>query len=224
MRKSELTVLALILLSIIIGVLLYNQMPERMASHWDASGQVNGYMGKFWALFLMPIISVVMFLLLFYLPRLDPMKENVDKFRKYYDCFMVLIFAFMLYLYVLTIAWNLGYMFSMTVLLVPAFGVVFYYAGVLISKAKRNWFIGIRTPWTMSSDVVWEKTHTLGGKLFKLAGVLSIVGLLFGDYAFWFMLVPVLAFSFFLVYYSYRLYGKEKEEKLKARLRPKRRW
>ncbi|MFH0869643.1 MAG: SdpI family protein [archaeon] len=124
----------------------------------------------------------------------------------------------------MTIAWNLGYMFSMTLLLVPALAALFFCAGVLISKAKRNWFIGIRTPWTLSSDAVWDKTHELGGKLFKLSGILALAGMLFGDYAFWFVLAPVLAFSLFLVYYSYRLFNEEKEEKLKARLKPKRRW
>ncbi|MFH0869645.1 MAG: DUF1648 domain-containing protein [archaeon] len=99
MRKSELAALALILASIIIGVLLYNQMPDRMASHWGAQGEVNGYMSKFWALFFMPMISIVMFLLFHYLPMLDPMKENVDRFRKYFDSFIILIFVFLLYVY-----------------------------------------------------------------------------------------------------------------------------
>jgi len=209
MRKSEIIVLVLILVSIIVGILLYDKMPDRMASHWDAGGEVNGYMGKFWGLFLLPIISIVMFLLFHYLPMIDPMKENVEKFRKYYDCFIILIFVFLLYIYSLTIAWNLSYRFSMILSLMPAFALLFYYSGVLISKAKRNWFIGIRTPWTLSSDFVWDKTHILGGRLFKVSGLLSLAGLLFPDIALWFVLVPVIVFSLFLFYYSYWLFKRE---------------
>ena len=80
--------------------------------------------------------------------------------------------------------------------------------GVLIEKSKRNWFVGIRTPWTLSSDRVWEKTHKIGGKLFKIAGAIVIIGMFFPDYLTWFILVPILIAAIFPVIYSYFEYRR----------------
>jgi uncharacterized membrane protein len=117
--------------------------------------------------------------------------------------------AFLFYLYLITILWNFGFNFNMIQLLVPAFAVLFYYSGVLIEKAKRNWFIGIRTPWTMSSDKVWDKTHKLGGKLFKISGIISLLGLLSEDYAIYAIILPIISFTAYLFVYSYFEYKKK---------------
>ena len=209
MRKSETIISVIILLSFVVGIYFYPQMPEKMASHWNAQGQVDGYMSKFWGLFLMPLISAGLFLLFITIPKIDPLKHNIEKFRKYYDGFVVLIIVFLFYLYLLTIFWNIGIRFSMTQLLAPAFGILFYYCGILTENAKRNWFIGIRTPWTLSNDAVWDKTHKIGGKLFKAAGVIAFVGIFFQNYALFFVLVPVILVAAYTTIYSYIEYQKE---------------
>jgi uncharacterized membrane protein len=186
-------------------------MPEKMASHWGINGQVNGYINRFWGLFLMPFISVGLFLLFLLIPRIDPLKENIAKFRNYFDNFIVLIILFLFYLYCLTIFWNKGYRFNMVQFLAPALGALFYYAGVLIGNAKRNWFIGIRNPWTLSNDVVWDKTHQLGGKLFKTVGVLSLLGVVFPAWALFFILIPIILVSVYTTVYSYFEYQREAE-------------
>ncbi|CAG0964603.1 MAG: DUF1648 domain-containing protein [Candidatus Methanoperedens sp.] len=191
MRKSEIIIFGIILLYFAIGIYYYPQMPEKLASHWNAQGQVDGYTSKFWGLFLMPIISVGMLLLFILIPRIDPLKSNIQQFRKYFDGFVVLIMVFLFYLYLLTIFWNSGYTFNMITFLSPAFAILFYYSGILIENAKRNWFIGIRTPWTMSSDKVWDKTHKIGGKLFKIAGVVTLLAIFFETYAIYIIVVPV---------------------------------
>ncbi len=209
MRKSEIIIFGIIILSFAIGIYFYPQMPEKLASHWNAQGQVDGYMSKFWGLFLMPIISVGMLLLFILIPRIDPLKSNIQQFRKYYDGFVVLIIVFLFYLYLLTIFWNIGYTFNMITFLSPAFAILFYYAGILIENAKRNWFIGIRTPWTLSSDKVWDKTHKIGGKLFKIAGLLALLAIFFESYAIFIIIVPVIMVSIYTVVYSYFEYQKE---------------
>jgi uncharacterized membrane protein len=209
MRKSEIIIFGIIILSFAIGINYYSQMPEKLASHWNAQGQVNGYMSKFWGLFLMPIISVGLFLLFIFIPRIDPLKSNVQKFRKHYDGFAVLIMFFLFYLYLLTIFWNSGYTFNMTTFLAPALAILFYSTGILIENAKRNWFIGIRTPWTMSSDNVWDKTHKIGGKLFKLVGILALLAIFFESYAICIIVVPVIGVLIYTFLYSYFEYRKE---------------
>jgi uncharacterized membrane protein len=212
MKKSELIAVGVIILSFAFGIYLYPSMPETMASHWNIQGGVDGYLTKFWGLFLMPIISLGLFLLLIFVPRLDPLKTNVAKFRKYFDNFITIIILFLFYLYLLTILWTKGVRFDMIQFLAPAFAVILYYAGVLTERAKKNWFIGIRTPWTLSNDKVWEKTNALGGRFFKASGVIALLGIIFPASAIWFVLPPALFTAIYTIFYSYFEYRKQTVE------------
>lgn len=200
---------AIIILSFVVAFYLYPQMPAKMASHWNAEGVVDGYMSRFWGLFLMPLMAGGLFLLLISIPRIDPLRQNVEKFRKYYDWFILAFVAFMFYIYMLTLSWSLGYRFDMGVAIIPAIGALFYCIGVMVENAKRNWFIGIRTPWTLSSDRVWKNTHKIGGKMFKAAGVIAVLGIFLGEYAFYAMIIPVIFVSIYTIVYSYFDYQKE---------------
>lgn len=210
MRKTEVIALGIILISFLIGIYFYSKMPEMMASHWNAKGEVDGYMSRFWALFLMPLMSFGLFLMFLIIPKIDPLKQNIEKFRKYFDIFIILMLGFLFYIYLLTIFWNLGTRFSMTQLMIPALSALFYYCGILVENAKRNWFIGIKTPWTLSNEKVWEKTHKLGGKLFKAAAIIILLGIVLENYALLFVLAPIFFVSIYLVVYSYFQYQKEK--------------
>jgi uncharacterized membrane protein len=206
MRKDLLAV-GIIFLTFAIGIYFYSQLPEMIASHWDAQGKVNGYMPKSWGLSMVPLISIILFLFFILIPRIDPLKKNIKKFRKYFDNFVLLILGLMLYLQIITILWNIGFMFDIIKLMSPALAVVFYYCGVLLENAKRNWFIGIRTPWTLSSEKVWEKTNRLGGKMFKIVGIVSLFGILF-SWAIFLMLFLAIAAAAYLFVYSYLEYKK----------------
>ena len=208
-KKTNIILVSLVLFSFGIGIYFYPQMPEKMASHWNIKGEVDGYLSKFWGLFLMPIILIGVVLLYLTAPKIDPLKKNIEKFRKYFDGFIVLLLLFLFYFYVLTIFWNLGLKFDIGQAIIPALAVLFYYCGVLLEKAKRNWFIGIRTPWTLSNDVVWDKTHKIGGKLFKIAGIVAIFGIFFQKYALFFILAPIILVAIYTIIYSYIEYQKE---------------
>lgn len=208
MRRSYVIILLLITLSLLLGVYLYPRVPERMASHWNTLGQVDGYTPKLWGLFLLPLMSLLLLLFLMAIPRIDPLKSNIEKFRGYYDGFIVLCAVFFLYMHVLTMLWSLGLTFDMNQALAPAMGLLFFAAGVMVENAKRNWFIGIRTPWTLSNDEVWEKTHRLGGKLFRLAGLVALVGILVPKYALLLIMGPVLLASAYTTLYSYQEFRK----------------
>jgi uncharacterized membrane protein len=154
---------------------------------------------------------VVMWLMFILIPKIDPMKKNFEKFRKYFDNFIILIIVFLFYIYLLTIFWNFGRQLDMGRMIAPAIGILFFYAGILLNHAERNWFVGIRTPWTLSSDNVWKKTHQLGAKLFKITGVIAVLGVLLPVIAFWLVLVTALVFSVYVFVYSY--FEHKKEEK-----------
>jgi immunity protein, SdpI family len=200
----------ILLLLFATSLILFPHLPETLASHWDAHGVADGYLPKAWSLFLLPVMALGLTLLLLLLPRLDPLRENIEEFRDTYEWFVAGILLFFLYLHLLTLAWNLGFRFSMVQALCPAFALLYFACGVLIGHAKRNWFIGIRTPWTLSSDRVWAETHRLGALLFKVCGFLVLGGVLLPDLAILFILVPVLAASAYLVVFSYIEFQKER--------------
>jgi uncharacterized membrane protein len=210
-KSTSIIALVLIALALLAGAILWNQLPDQMASHWNVNDQVDGTMPKFWGVFMMPLITLGMLALFLVLPNIDPLKANIAQFRESFNLFIVLIVAFMLYIHGLTLAWSLGYQdFKMSAAMLPFMGVLFIAIGFMLRKAKRNFFIGIRTPWTLSSDSVWDKIHQLGSVLFMASGAFTIIGGFFGGMtAFWLMFVPLIGSSLFLVIYSYVLYRGE---------------
>lgn len=210
-KTTSIIVLTLIAIAVIAGAVLWNQLPDQMPSHWNANDEVDGTMPRFWGVFLMPLITLGMFVLFLVLPAIDPLKANIVQFRETFNIFIVLIVAFMLYIHGLTLAWGLGYQnFKMSAAMLPFMGILFIAIGYLLRQAKRNFFIGIRTPWTLSSDSVWDKTHQVGSVLFMLSGAFAILGGFFGGMtAFWLMFVPLIWSTLFLVVYSYVLYINE---------------
>ncbi len=212
MRKSTAVITGLILFSFIISIYFYPHVPEIMATHWNSRGEVDGYMSKLWGLFFMPLVITGLAVLFMVIPKIDPKRENIAKFRKYYDGFVVLFTLFMLAVHLQILLWNTGVRISPNAMLPAGIGLLFYYIGILVENAERNWFIGIRTPWTLSSDKVWEKTNRLGGKLFRIAGIVAVLGAFFPELTFFFILGPALFIAGFTAVYSYIEYQKELKE------------
>ena len=208
-RTTIIISLIAILAATVASAAIYPRLPEMAASHWNAAGQVDGYMPRFWAAFLMPLVSTGLLLLFLAIPVIDPLKANIAKFRTYYNGFIALIIVFMLFIHAITLAWNLGYdQFNIGNAIIPAVGLILIFAGVITMKAKRNFFIGIRTPWTLSDDTVWEETHKLGGKLFIAAGIITMLSVFLGERGIWIMLPAALLAGFAPVVYSYFLWRR----------------
>ena len=210
-KTTSIIALGLIAVAAIAGLVLWNQLPDQMASHWNANDEVDGTMPKFWGVFLLPLVTLRILVLFTLIPNIDPLKANVAEFRETFNLFIVFFAAFILYIHALTLAWSLGYNnFKMSAAMLPMIGLLFLFIGYMLRKAKRNFFIGIRTPWTLSSDMVWNKTHQLGSILFMVSGAFAIIGGFFGGMlAFWLMFIPLIGSTIFLMIYSYVLYRNE---------------
>jgi uncharacterized membrane protein len=199
-----------VLFALAITALAYPALPEAVPSHWNAAGEVDGYLPLPWGVLVVPLVMVFVTALLLVLPRIDPLRENYRAFRPYYDGFVLVFAAYLLVLQAWTLLWALGYRVSPNLLFPLLFGALYLYIGFLLERATPNWFVGIRTPWTLSSETVWRKTHDRAGPLFKAAGVVALAGALFGAYALWFVLAPALAVSAYLAVYSYLEYRQER--------------
>lgn len=190
-------------IAFIVGAYLYPQMGERMATHWGISGAADGFGSRFEGLFLLPLIAFAASCLMLAIPYIDPLKSNIEKFRSEYNLFVVFMAGFFYYLYALTILYNFGIRFSMTTFFMPALALLMLYTGRLLKRTHRNYFIGIRTPWTLANDTVWDKTHKFGGTAFQVVGVITLLGIFFPEQAFMFLMIPLMIAVVSMLVYSY---------------------
>jgi uncharacterized membrane protein len=203
-------IVAVLLFTLGITALVYPALPDQVPSHWNAAGEVDGFLPTLWGVLIIPLLMVPFTALFFLLPRIDPLKENYRKFQPYYEGFILVFAVFLAIIQLQILLWGLGIQVSPNLVFPLLFGALFIYIGFLVEHAEQNWFMGIRTPWTLSSTQVWKKTHLLGARLFKIAGIISLFGVFFGTYALWFCLVPVLVVAGYTVVYSYIEYQRER--------------
>lgn len=208
-RNSTLLIWVIIIITILITLSFYNQIPEQIPIHWNVNGEVDNYASKLVGSFLLPIVSIFVALIFVIIPLIEPKKENVKKFMKEYNLLAVIIVGFFAYLQYLVIYVALGNTIEMNRYITPAIGILFFFIGIMLNKAKQNYTIGIRTPWTLASKSVWEKTHKLGATLFKISGIICLFGLIIPLYAFYLILIPILASVIILFAYSYIEFSKD---------------
>ncbi|MDD5182505.1 MAG: SdpI family protein [Candidatus Nanoarchaeia archaeon] len=202
MDKKEFVAIAVLLLVFLAGIYFYPQLPQQVASHWNAGGEVNGYMDKTWAVFLLPALAVVIYLLMTFLPYIMPNKDAILKFRHYFTIKLsMVLFISTLYLY--TLLFSLGFQLSMNIVMPVLFGALFIVIGYSIRDVSHNYFLGIRTPWTLSDKTVWKKTHEFGSKTFMIAGVACIISIIAGSNAFWVSMAAIMIGALAPVVYSY---------------------
>lgn len=209
-RTTLIVVLILWVVSVAVAGFVYPHLENRVAIHWDARGEVDGYGSPFMGSYFLPLLAGSISLFMLFIPEIDPLKKNTERFRTTYNSFIVFFMLFMLYLFAMTLLVNFGYRVNMTLALIPAYAALNYILGVLVGKAQPNWFIGIRTPWTLSSELVWFETHRRASRLFKLAAVVTLVGFLVVEYAFLFVIVPLVVVAIYAMLYSYFAYRRQK--------------
>jgi len=163
-------------LAAVVSVWAYPRLPETVATHWNLRGVPDGYSSRFWALAMMPLVMFAMTGVFAVLPKMDPRRENYAKFFDSYWLIANAILVFMGVAHVLILANGMGYTVQVDRLLPLGVGLLFAFLGNYLTRIEPNWFIGIRTPWTLSSDTVWRKTHRTGGWLFVIGGIVIAAG------------------------------------------------
>lgn len=200
-----------------LNLFFYPRLPDRLATHWNAQGQVDGYTSKTAGLLMLPMIALAIVLLLLVLAQIDPLKRNIETFRGIYNTAILYFLGFLFVVQAHIISWNLGFQVRINVLVPVMIAVLIFGLGSLMGKLRPNWAIGIRTPWTLSSKQVWMQTHHWGELLFKSAACIVLLGALWNDYAIVFVLAPVLSITVLLIILSYIFYRREqKQNALKA--------
>lgn len=206
MRTKWLGVL-LVVLSFVLSAALYSRLPDPVPSHWDAYGNVDGYTPKPLGAFLLPLTMAAVYALLVVLPRISPRGFAMDRFRGAFEIVQVTILAFLFLVNTVVLLAGIGVPVPIDRVLQAGTGLLFVVLGNYMGKFTRNFFAGIRTPWTLANEEVWLRTHRLAGKLFVAAGIVIFVsGLLRGGTA------PLLAAAIVAggvpAIYSYLLYRR----------------
>jgi uncharacterized membrane protein len=202
-RRRTAAGLVLVALTVALGVAAAPALPERLTTHWNAAGTADGTLPRTPVLVGAPLLVAAIVATFEAIPRVDPLGRRFEEFRAAYDAFAVLTAGFLTYTYGVVLAWNLGYEFPIQVAVTPAVAVLFVAVGFLLERAERNWFVGIRTPWTLSSEAVWRHTHDLAATLFKLAGPVALGGLAFPDLFVYFVAGPAAGIALATTVYSY---------------------
>jgi uncharacterized membrane protein len=187
--------------------------PDRIPVHWNINGQVDRYGGRFEGLLLMPLVALGMYGLLLVLPRIDPGRANYPRFRGAYNAIRIALLVLFAVFYVGMQVWVWTGHADIAFVAPLAVGIVIVVLGAVLGKIRPNWFVGIRTPWTLSSKVSWVRTHRAGGWLFIVVGLATIAATFISPrLAFRVLLGGLIGGGVALVVYSYVLWRQDPDK------------
>jgi uncharacterized membrane protein len=196
--RANLLSLALVVISFVIATATYSKLPELSPTRFTP---------KPWGPFVLPLTMVGVFLLFLVIPRISPRGYRVERFQGVFEITQVALLALLFLVNMLVLLVGLGVPVPVPRAARAGTGLLFVVLGNLMGKSTKNFFFGIRTPWTLASDEVWLRTHRLGGKLVVLAGLVLLASSLLGGGAVWFLVTIPVAVGIPVVY-SYVLYRR----------------
>lgn len=159
---------------------LYQNLPDPVPTHWNLEGKPDGFMPKPLGAFIMPLMMAGVYLLFLLLPKISPRGFRIDRFADTWMTVCNLTLAFLCFVGLIALLSASGVPVPMDRAIPAAVGLLLAVLGNFMGKFTRNFFAGIRTPWTLASEEVWLRTHRLGGKLFLFGGLLIVAASLLG--------------------------------------------
>ncbi len=205
--KTEFIPILFILITLISSFYFYVFFPVQVDIHWNIYGEVDNYSNKIFTAFFLPLFNLAIYLLLLFIPCLDPKKANYYKFKNVYHIIKGGVIIFISLLYIIVSLNGIGYTLPVNIIIPLGVGLFFIIIGFYLKDIAPNWFLGIRTPWTLSSPNVWVKTHKYGSKIFIVSGLIIFLTTIFPVGFIYFMsLFFILILS--IIIYSYLVYRK----------------
>ncbi len=200
--------------AVAVSIWAYPQLPPTVARHWNLRGTADGFSSRATAVSIMPLVILGLTGLFNVLPKLDPRRANYAKFIDTYWLIANAVILFILIGHGMIVATGLGYPVKVDRFMPIGVGLLFIVLGNYLTRVEPNWFVGIRTPWTLSSDTVWRKTHRTGGWLMVLGG-LAVTGSAFlPQSAFLPLLIgAVLVMAVIPIVQSYVLWKREQNDR-----------
>jgi len=199
---------AVVVAALVISAASFPHLPATVAVHWDTNGTPNGYSSREFAALLVPAIMLALVVLFASVPRISPRGFEVERASRGYAAIVTIILLFLLAVHVVIILTAMRIAPSIPVVMPLLIGILFAVVGNYLPKMRRNFFIGVRTPWALADEDVWYRTQRIAGIAFVTAGVaLMSVGPFVRGTAFnVLMVVVVIAITVVPVVYSFFAY------------------
>lgn len=186
----------LVALMFVAGALLYPYLPDMVPTHWGLGGQPDAYNPKTWGAWIIPLMSLVFLVLFPLLPKLDPKRENYLQFKGPWSIIQTSLVCFLAYVYGVTM-YATFYPESNSLVgraVMFGIGILFVILGNVMGKVRQNYFVGLKTPWTLNDPEVWQKSQRFAGWMFVLAGLAFII-----ESVIWFAFLPVFVVAIFVM-------------------------
>lgn len=194
------------------GIAVMGRLPERMPMHWNLHGEVDRWGSRAEGVFMLPAIGLLMVAVLIVAPKIDPRRRNFPMHAGAYWVVANAVMVFLAAVHAVVISQALGYPVDINRVIPSGVGILFMILGNFITRARPNWVFGIRTPWTLSSDLSWRETHRLGGRLFFLAGLtVLLTAIAWPAAVFPVLIVGVLGTALFTMFWSWLIWSRDPE-------------
>ncbi|MGI6567482.1 MAG: DUF1648 domain-containing protein [Firmicutes bacterium] len=205
--KRDWPLLAVLALLFLLGAYFYPKLPERVPSHWNIHGEVDGYSSRFFGAFGLPLFALGLYILMLWMPSLDPKKTNYPRFSGAYDIIRWATIGIMALTHGMVLMAGMGIKIDAGKVIQPAVSLMLILIGNQMGRFKHNYFVGIKTPWTLANEEVWRKTHRMAGPIWVVGGLMSLLATwLPPPYNFGVMMAVVVVLSVIPMVYSYRLF------------------
>jgi uncharacterized membrane protein len=212
--RSEIVPIILITAGFFLAIAAWPQAPDKIPIHWGLTGEPDNYAGKSLGLFLAPLVALGLYGLFFILPRIDPRQENYERFWNKYLIIRALIITILAAIQLVIFLWAIGTEVNINIAVPMIVGFLLIFLGNFMGKLRSTWFVGIRSPWTLSSEESWNKTHRLGGWMFVVFGLLLVIAAPFQEkWAFYAVAAAGGAALVSLYVHSYLVWKKDPDAK-----------
>ena len=211
--KNDWLIWIFLIIPFVFIAIYWNQFPDKIPTHFNFDGEPDDYSDKVQGLLLLPIINLLMYFIFILLPLIDPSRKNYGLFQDKFKIIRIVLHLFFAFVFFLMAIYALGYQFNMSLLIIYGVLILFLIIGNYLGNVRHNYFIGIRTPWTLANEDVWAKTHRLAAKIWVGATLITMVALPFfsskiGEFIF---LAYMAAIVIVPIVYSYVLFKKIKK-------------
>ncbi len=175
-RPMILLSVAVVAAMLVLAAWAWAQLPAdaQVPVHWGVDGRPDGFADKTVGLFLLPGIAALIAILLAVIPSIEPRRANLERSGKPYGATWIGVMLLLGVIHVLAVGVALGAELDVTRIVLMAAGALFVVIGNYLPKTRPNYLLGIRTPWTLTSDLSWTRTHRVGGRLFMLEGAILV--------------------------------------------------
>lgn len=196
---------------LIAGIIVYPHLPAQVPGHWNIHGDIDAYYPRWFGAFFAPLLAIAIYLLMLFTPLIDPRRENYIRFAGAYTFMRWVLVLFMGILWAVTVLVALGYPVNVALVIKAMVAVLLLVIGNFMGQFRHNYFVGIKTPWTLANEEVWHRTHRMAARIWVLGGLLCLVMAFFQTtWAAYMYLGSVLIMVVVPTIYSYLLFGKLK--------------